>query len=349
MIVIKSLILFIVLILFPICLGGIITHFFDEKCGLFHLFVFGYLLEFGIFEVVGVPFIVLNVPFSVMTIVFVVWNVIGGGISVYLNREKIKSYKPNFINRVNEICTTDKLLIVAVITLILIQVMALVLFMHEDDDDIFYVGTAVTSIYENSMYKINPRTGLESETIEWKYVVSPFPLHLAVVSSLAHIHPTMVAHTILPIVFIPLCYATYYLISCKLFKDDFRSRLLFLIFLNVIYIFGNYSNRTNFTFLLFRIWQGKAVLANYAIPMIWLLWIMQEEKDTKLNYYLYVCAILAGLLTSSMGIIFPPMIIGVLSLIRWFKDRDTKKLIKTVSCCAVVILFAIPVFLSKVF
>ena len=43
------------------------------------------------------------------------------------------------------------------------------------------------------------------------------------------------------------------------------------ILLSIINIFGNYSIRTNFTFLLFRIWQGKAILANIMLPSIWLM------------------------------------------------------------------------------
>lgn len=91
------------------------------------------------------------------------------------------------------------------------------------------------------------------------------------------------------------------------------------------------------------------MLANYIIPMIWLLWIMQDEEDSNFNYALYIMAILAGLFTSSMGTTFPPMIIGLLSLVRWTKDRDTKKLVKTLACLTVVIIFGIPVVLSKIF
>ncbi len=354
MIIIKSIILFIFLILFPIVHGGLITHFIDEKCGLFSHFIFGYLIDFAVFELFCVPAIILKVSLSVFVDLIIVLYVICACISCYINKEKIKSFfkKKDGVqdkdNHKSNIFTTNGILACIVVVLIMIQTFVSVFYMHEDDDDVFYVGTAVTGVYDNSMFRINPRTGVESKSPEWKYVVSPFPIYLATIAKVSHIHPTIVAHTIFPAVFIPLCYAVYFEISKKLFKGDMKSRLLFMIFLNFIYIFGNYSIRSNFTFLLFRVWQGKAMLANYVIPMFWLIWMMQEEDDNKLLYLLYISASLAGMLTSSMGTTFPPMIIGVLSLLRWYKDRDTKKFIKTMACFAVVILYGLPYILSRI-
>ena len=341
----------ILLVIFPIMLGEIIRyHYFKGEKPLVNAlifdYVFGYLLEFAIFQVISVPLILLGASFSVMVWCFIVWNIVLVAYSIYLScikdrrnnsiilkiSKEIKNIKSRLSNKV--------LLFLSIIAFILIgfQIYIPTAYMHEDDDDIFYVGTAVTSIYENSMFKVNPRTG-EQEGIEWKYVLGPFPLYNAVISKLIHVHPTITAHTILPSAFILLCYGVYYLIGKKLFKNDDNSTLLFIIFMSFINLFGNYSIRTSSTFLLFRIWQGKAVLANYIIPMFWLLWMMQEEHESKLSYFLYVIAILAGMFTTSMGNVFPPMILCILAFIRFIQERDFKRFMKTALCCIPIGLF----------
>ncbi len=337
----------VLLFIFPTIIGGIIKYYFIKNKGnepfvssLTFSFVFGYLAEFALFQIIGVPLILLGASFTVMVWCFVIWNIILSLYSIYINYLKdrrnssIKKDFSKWMENIKVSLSNKTTLILAIVSAILIgfQIYIPTVCMHEDDDDIFYVGTAVTSIYENTMFKVNPRTG-EEQGFEWKYVLGPFPLYNAVISKLIHIHPTITAHTILPSVFILLCYGVYYLIGKKLFKNDENSVLLFMIFMSFLNLFGNYSIRTSSTFLMFRIWQGKAMLANYIIPIFWLLWMLQEDNESRFSYFLYVMAILAGMFTTSMGNVFPPMILGILAFIRLVKERDFKRFMKTVLCC----------------
>ena len=65
-----------------------------------------------------------------------------------------------------------------------------------------------------------------------------------------------------------VAYGIYYLIGYELFEKKHKSALLFVLIMSIINIYGNYSIRTTFSFLLFRIWQGKAVLCNIILPLL---------------------------------------------------------------------------------
>lgn len=338
----KGLLAFITMIVFPTLIGGIITKYIDTKYSFISNIVFGYLLEFAIFQLVTVPMILIGASFNSLVVIYILWNTILSVVSLKMNYPALKDFlKCDFLScKKSEIC-----LVAILLVLIAIQVYGLVGYMHEDDDDIFYVSAAVTSIYNNSMFKISPQTG-ESIGFEWKYVIGPFPMYNAVISKIVHIHPTIMAHTILPAIFIPLCYGVYYLLAKKLFKDDKTSTLIFLIFLCIANIFGNYTKRTPASFLLFRIWQGKAMLANYIIPMFWLLWL-RYESDSKYAHILFIIALFAGMFTTSMGTIFLPMILCTLAFIKLIREKDLKEFSKTIACCLPIVLYAPVYVISK--
>ena len=175
-----------------------------------------------------------------------------------------------------------------------------------------------------------------------RYVIGPFPLYTATISSLINIHPAIVAHTIFPVILIPLAYLIYALIARELFNKDKKSILVFLNILCIIYIWGNYSIRTNFTFLLFRIWQGKAVLANIILPSVWLFFLKAIKNNFKLiDIIILISIILAGIFTTTMGIGLPAITLMILAFIFAIKDRKISYLIKSGICCLPCLIYLI--------
>ena len=101
-----------------------------------------------------------------------------------------------------------------------------------------------------------------------------------------------------------------------------------------VYIWGNYSKRTNFTFLLFRIWQGKAVLANIIIPAVWLFFLKAVKDNFKLiDIIILISVILAGILTTTMGIGLPAISLMLLAFVFAIKDKKISYLLKSGICC----------------
>lgn len=94
---------------------------------------------------------------------------------------------------------------------ILVQIGVCVYYAHMDADDAFYVATATTSVHTDSIFAYNPYSGVEYAVLPRRYVLSPFPVLLAVISQLSGgLHPAVTAHTIYPVVFLLAAYLVYH-------------------------------------------------------------------------------------------------------------------------------------------
>lgn len=324
--IIKGLIAFSIFIIIPVLLGFLILKFIKkEKDNILLALVLGYVIEFGICEILAVPMIFAECKFTDLLYTFYAIIIILALISFIIN---LKSFKQILKINIDKLKSMPKLLTIICILLIGFQIANYLIYTHIDDDDAFYVGSATTSIYTNTIFKYSPTTGeLAGEHLDLRYRLGPFPLFLAITSSVLNIHPAITAHSIFTVVFVILVYVIYYLLGRTIFKENMKQVLFFLILINVLYIFGNYSIRTNFTFFLFRIWQGKAIFCNMFFPLIMLLFLKANENDFKFNYCLLLfLTILAGNLTTTMGIGLTVIELMLLSVVFEISKIDFKNL-----------------------
>ena len=121
------------------------------------------------------------------------------------------------------------------------------------------------------------------------------------------------------------------MIGEALFKDDIKMKYIFVIILSVIYIFGAYSAWSNFVFLLYRVWQGKALIANIFIPFIWLLFLKYLHTDEFYWFILFI-TLWAADLTSSMGLFIPSLTVGVLGILYSLTQKDKNYIIRSLIC-----------------
>ena len=82
------------------------------------------------------------------------------------------------------------------------------------------------------------------------------------------------AHTVLPLVLIPLTYYVFFLIGRRLLGARSVKLPIFMTIVSLMQIWGNSSIYTNATFFLTRTWQGKSVLANLVLLVDF--WILLE-------------------------------------------------------------------------
>lgn len=356
--IIKGLIVLLTLFIVPELLGLLFLKFNKkEKSNLIFSFVIGYLLIFAVCQLISVPFIYLE--FSLTKLVVTLVAIFGGLsiISIILNVKNFKEILKNFIEYIKDM---PKLLTLITVILIGIQIFAFVGYMHIDDDDSFYVGTATTAVQTDTLFKYSAATGEENlENKLSRYRLGPFPIYSAVISKLVDIHPAIISHVVLPIIFAPIVYMIYGLIGNELFKKDKKLVLTFVMLMSIINIWGNYSVRSNFSFFLLRIWQGKAVLANIILPAIILLFIKAEKCDYSFNYCLLLfITMFAGTFTTTMGIALPPMELMMLTIVyeiskinfKDFKENIEEKkkikiritnIFKALACCVPSILYGL--------
>lgn len=357
MIILKGLIALVLFLVVPLLLGFLILNFIEkEKNNSILAIVVGYLIEFAVCELLAVPMIFMQKSYNTLLCIYSLTIIILCMISIKINFRRGKEI---FNESIENIKKLPKLLTIVCILLVCFQIYEFVFYTHIDDDDAFYVGTATTSIQTNSLYKYSATTGGETgEQNLLRYRLGPFSLYLAIISSIVKIHPAITAHVIMPVIFVPLVYLIYYLLGKEIFKENKDSALLFVIILSFLQIWGGYSVRTNFAFFLFRIWQGKALLANMILPAIWLLFIKADENNFDFQTCLLLfITVIAGNLTTTMGIGLIPIALMLLSLVyeiskinfKNLKENNyllpIKNMAKCLACCMPSIVYGLIYFL----
>ncbi|MDO5147439.1 MAG: DUF6077 domain-containing protein [Eubacteriales bacterium] len=216
------------------------------------------------------------------------------------------------------------------------------LHVHDDGDDAWYVGTAVVSYFTNTINRISPYTGEWMSSLPPDYTLSPWPVFCAVLGKLSRCHPAIIMHTFVPIIFIPMAYAVYAMIAAKLFDGNKEKVSWFLLFLCMINIFGYWSIRSTSTFLLFRIWQGKAILCNIIIPAVIYMFMdfVEEAEHKKTDKLMKLFLVIeAGTTVSSMGVILIPVMLAALCCVY-------SMIYKKMKVCFEMMLCLLPCFLQ---
>lgn len=84
--------------------------------------------------------------------------------------------------------------------------------MYLEWDDTYYVNLANEAVWSDKIYWVYPETGAMAD-FDKRYVLSLWPIFYAWLSKLIGVIPTIMAHTILPWLIIPLAYMVYGLLA----------------------------------------------------------------------------------------------------------------------------------------
>lgn len=189
---------------------------------------------------------------------------------------------------------------------LLVQLVLAGVLAYEEGDDAFYVAVSTITDFSDTMYEILPYTG-GTTGLDARHGLAPFPIWVALLARFSGLHAATVAQIVLPIVLIVMAYVVYYMIGRRLFVKSIRRLPLFMLFLQVLILYGGYSLYTAENFLLVRTAQGKAVLAGIVIPFIFLLLfilvenLQQNQELATVFWILMVLTLATGCLCSTQG------------------------------------------------
>lgn len=293
------------------------------------IFLHGYLLLFAMMEILVLPMILLKMPLHVLTAVY---GSLAAGFAVAgLLLWKKKNRNKNLLKKMER----PSIYFWMAVLVILLQVLMCAAMAHMDADDCFYVAAATTDVHTDSIFAVDPYTGCEYRILPRRYVLSPFPVFLAVVSQLSGgLHPAIMAHMIFPVIFLPMAYLVQYCLGEKWFSGERKAKDIYLLLAACICSFSGYSVYNAGNFQMVRIWQGKAVLASVLLPYLICLCIsMLLEEQRKNSWTALLLANISCCLLSSMGIILAPIMTGCFLAVSLVMRKDWKRVGKGFLCC----------------
>lgn len=283
----------------------------------------GYICMWALFQLVAVPVILMDRGEGAFDLLVCMFGVISaaaaflGAIAGILYRRKTSTLK--IVKGKGGINKVQIILWVLFCVLTAFQVYQMAALAFADGDDAYYL--AISSITEESgtLYRKLPYTG-GSTGLDTRHGLAPFPIWIAFLGRMTGIHTATLSHIFVPIVLLLLAYAIYANIGQILCKDKKGMLPVFMIFVNLLILFGNYSFKSAETFLITRTSQGKAVLGSIIIPfMVLLLFLIigRLEEGKKTGWYPWLLLSLGSVaccLCSTMGGVLIAILLGVTGL-----------------------------------
>lgn len=285
-------------------------------------FSLGYILTWAVFQLVAVPYIIKAGIFPQIESAFGMISMtlaIAGTVLFFLHL-KCGLWK-SLILQGKEVLKTGKrkerilslFLWGVFLAGILFQLAQAYRLAYADGDDAFYIPLSVAATQGDLLYTKDPYTGNPTE-VNLRYGLAPFPIWVAFIAAKCSVNAAVAAHSLMPLILIPVTYIIYLEIGkllCSGIASEGKEKRellpLFMIFVTLLQIFGNYSIYPASTFLLTRTRQGKAAFGNVIVPfLILLLYKMALEvkeygKARMQNVLWLMAAMTAGCLCSTMS------------------------------------------------
>ncbi len=194
-------------------------------------------------------------------------------------------------------------------------------------DDATYTVIAEQALEGQGLGVVSADTG-QAIVLDLKYGLPAWLYYPALLAFLSGLSVTTVAHTIQYVQLILLAYAVYWYLSGLLFENR-QNRLIFMLFLALIYWYGHHSHYSLTFRLLGPNYQGKAVLAVSLTPLVLALLIkkLNEPYQWRFFWLLFLLSIAACSLTFwGAGTLIVVLALPILISL-FFKGRDFKHLL----------------------
>lgn len=351
MIAFKVISLIIWLLVIPFCMGLMPVMLVPEKDRTpGSIFAFGYIVMFALFELVGIPVVIAVVyhGFSWLSWLFLFFSLALALLGVIFTcRKRKRGYKLKLWELFDFSDLTWEEIIGYLIFAVIVGFQLYMAFTRAsfDGDDAYYGVQGLIAQQKDTLYRINPNTG-RSSPLDVRHAMALIPIWEAFVGKMSGIHSTIIAHSVVPFVLIPLTYLIYFQIGKRLFTKKQDMLPFFMIVMALFQMFGNVSIYTNETFFLTRTWQGKSVAGNFIIPAVfWIfLCLFEKEKVSELRimasptmdtgyWIILACLNLAAGASSSLAVLLSLLLTAGLAFLFAIKERKFSILVKAGLTC----------------
>lgn len=309
----------------PLLAGGILAGVDFGRGNLAFRWISGQFLLWAGFQLISVPLILKEGTFGQLVAAYWLYMAALFLLSIAREIRYIQHRKPasKAGRKSHGREWTGLVLWMIFIGLLLFQLIQAVRLAYADGDDAYYVAISAITQDSDTMYLRIPYTG-ETTTLNYRHSLAPFPIWVAFLARVSGMPAVTVAQVVLPVTLISMSYAIFYLLGVRLFGEKRGQLPLFLIFTELLVLFGDYSFYTAENFMLARSRQGKSALGNIVIPFLLLLLLIlmkkfQEKEPVDARLYLLLGAVaVTGCLCSTLGALLICMAVGTAGVLAAF-------------------------------
>lgn len=336
----------------PLCVGMIPVKLMEKHYrSLGVAYISGFITTLAIFQIMVVPIVILHDRgMRLVTPLFSIVTILLAAVGAFLAISEAKK-NGDFIGKegipqFSKFRVEEGIYWIVALLLIAFQMVMAFAMASFDGDDAYYVVQSVLADETDTLYRILPYTGL-STSLDLRHSLAVFPIWVAYIARMSGMHATIVAHSVLPLVLIPLTYGIYFQIGKKILRREKHKLPIYMIFISILKIFGNVSIYTSSTFFLTRTWQGKSLLANVVLPaIIWLiLWIFDNENYEKEHrvglWAVLITTNFVAAMSSTASVFLAAMLIGVTGVIMGIKEKDIQIPLRLMIACIPLVIYGV--------
>lgn len=333
MIYLKPVILILLVTVLPFMAGLNMVPFLNKKNDKWYtVYILGFMLDMAAFFVTAIACMLLvkQVPFNTCSFAYLIIQSVlavtglAGAIYRRKNSGKSGSSKKKNSNEVNDTFRSSFLesafLWVAFAVIVAFTLIKSMTTVFDDGDNAYYVTQAVLADEQGAMYTLLPYTGGPTQ-LDLRHALAVMPMWFAYLARISGIPAGIVCRSIGPLFLIPVSLLAWLMVGRAIYGDtrvidgrvtEDAGRLpFFMCMVSVIYLYGSTSRYTAERFIMTRSWQGKAMFASIAVPVIIaaLIWLSDEVEEHKGAVpLLFLTGMFAGMCTS-LGAFFAAVLI----------------------------------------
>ena len=183
--------------------------------------------------------------------------------------------------------------------------------------------------------------------LDLRHGMAPFPIWIAFLTRVSGLKAVFVAHVAVGTFLIGLTYLLFYKLGTVLCADKKGNIPIFLIFTELLVVFGDYSYKTPENFMLARSRQGKAALGNIIVPMVMFLLLLifkqlQEKQKVQRMLWLLLCAtVISACLCSTLGTFMMCLMLGMAGLCAGIVYKNIRVVTCMAGCCVPAVIYAL--------
>ena len=296
-----------------LCFGSLITRKKGHDISIPMSIGVGFFFYYFVFFFVCIIPMKYYRPLSLLTGIWVPIVIVVCILSAVLNGKR----RAKEIGRIKDAVKNQPVVAVLVILLVVVQIILVATTYNFTLDAAYYVANVATSVETNMMNVYDPFTGAWLNHFEMRYFFATYSMQDAVVCQITGIPALIWTKSVMATTIIILTNIVYYLISNELLlKGDtgFEKSLIkrevapvimmaFMFLVNVTFI----TIYTSSLFLMTRTYEGKAIVGNLALIMIFYLFIKlnDETLDVRPWFLIFTVCFGATTISSSANMLVP--------------------------------------------
>lgn len=327
----------------PILVGTLFWNVCNFRCNLPFWWISGQMLLWAVFQIICVPMILCKMDFMHLVRVFAAVTAVLLVLAAALFCRR-KGWR--FFYSAKRTKTKREIFLWGIFALLLLfQLVQAVRMAYADGDDAYYVALTTITNNASTMYQKLPYTG-GTTALDVRHGLAPFPMWISYLTQVSGLEAVTVAHIAVPLMLISMTYGIFYLLGERISGEKRELLPLFLVFSELLVLFGDYSFYTAENFMIARSRQGKAALGNIMIPMLFLLLLlllqnMEEQKKNSIKYWgLFLAVMISACMCSTLGSLLGGLLVGVTGVCSAAAYKKWRILIPILVCCLPCVIFA---------